>query len=286
MESMTGFSQVKKEKLDFSASVQIRSVNSRYLDIKCNLPPELYFMESKIRESIQKKFKRGTFDVYLSYLNSDLNSTLSAMKDWVKKYQEAAAKLGVEDDLTLSKVLKHSKSLGVKNLSAAKEKDLYRIIEEALKKIKEERLKEGRALKKVLSEELKVLKRELQALKKVAKANIKKIKMEGRKKIKKSQSASGSDLEKERMESDLVAALEKSDITEELKRLEIHIGEFGNLLQSKTEALGKKLDFFCQELYRESNTVSSKSKDSELTRLSVNLKSSIEKLRQQVQNIQ
>ena len=82
------------------------------------------------------------------------------------------------------------------------------------------------------------------------------------------------------------APREKGDIAEEIDRLDMHLKEFVSIMSGKSDLIGKKLDFFCQELAREANTIASKSKNAELTRLSVNLKSYVEKLRQQVQNIQ
>lgn len=282
MESMTGFSQVKISKKDLSANLQIKSVNSRYLDIKFNLPYELYALEEFFREKIKASFQRGSFDVYISFLKSDTPTSLKSMKPWVKNYQAMAKDLGVKDDLSLSKVLKQMQNINGQALAKQDLKMITESFDKLVLLLKKQRQKEGQALKKVLAKELALatkfnleVKRKIKSfeaeLKKSWKFKLDKLKV---------------DLPKERLAAEAALLMEKADITEEIKRLDVHLKEFKSLIQSKGELLGKKLDFFCQELYRESNTIASKSKSTELTKLSVELKSSIEKIRQQVQNIQ
>lgn len=285
MESMTGFAQGGVQSDRFLFSIQMKSVNGRFLDTKFNSSFELMYLEPKFRELIKARFQRGSFDIYLSFKEFTLSdlSEVDGVKSWISSYKENAKALNVTDDLTFGTVVKWGgTAFKRKELPHDVEKSLLLEFNETLERIKVSRNLEGEGLKQELSRELENLGAELSKLHPLIKEYSKTLEIQWRSRIEKIPI----EFDPERLEQEIAILLEKSDITEEVARLSLHVERFQELLDSQDPSVGKKLDFYCQELAREANTIASKAKLETLTRLSVNMKSSIEKLRQQVQNIQ
>lgn len=282
MESMTGFARLSKENKDFNCSLQVKSLNARFLDFKFYMPPALSYLEEDFRKEFKKFFLRGTFEINFYFKKSNLDVPLKSLKPWIKQYKKMAKDLGVSDDLTMSKVLHKSTSEMDYSLKPQEKKIVMETFRKVLLDLQRRRLVEGKSLKSVLQKEISAVYREL----KLIKVEVRKTKQDTVKDWKKRVKSLGSENDQAKLETEVALILEKADITEEVDRLGIHLKEFGKIINSKVGLKGKKLDFFCQELAREANTIASKSKSAELTRLSVNLKSNVEKLRQQVQNIQ
>jgi uncharacterized protein (TIGR00255 family) len=282
MESMTGFSKFSLKKNKISVDVQARSLNARFLETKVGLPTELLFLEEDVRKKLKNMFGRGTIDINIFFKKESLDLPLKSLKKWASDYKKNAKIIGVQDDLTMSKVLKKAMGELRDSLSGRDKALILEAVDKSLSELKKRRLAEGKELKNVLLKEVKLIKQELKGIKAFVRRNKKNLSEEWREKI----SNSNFETDQKRLEAEVAILLEKADITEEIDRIGLHIKEFVRILSLKSEAVGKKLDFFCQELAREANTIASKSKNAELTRLSVNLKSYVEKLRQQVQNIQ
>jgi uncharacterized protein (TIGR00255 family) len=282
MESMTGFSRFSKENKDSNYSLQVKSLNARFLEFKFHMPPALSYLEEDFRKEIKKTFLRGTFEINFYFKKSNLDVPLKTLKPWIAQYKKMARNLGVADDLTMTKVLYKASNESDYSLKPQEKKAVLDAFKKVLNELQKRRLTEGRSLKGVLQKEISNIHKEL----KLVKAELKKIKMDTRRDWTKKFKKIGLESDQSKLESEVALILEKADITEEVDRLGIHLKEFTKILNAKTGLKGKKLDFFCQELAREANTISSKSKSTELTRLSVNLKSNVEKMRQQVQNIQ
>lgn len=280
---MTGFSKVLLKEEGLKLHIHYKSLNARFLDLKFNMPYELQAMEEKFRKKLESSFLRGTIEVSFYIEKEKLDLPLSDLKKWITDYKKQAKALGVKEDLTMDKVLRRaSQSLGAKTLTEKEKAFIYDLFVEGLGRLKEQRLKEGKSLVRVLKREIGQLRKNIIQIQKFAKENAKEIKKNWDEKVKKLQI----EIEPQRFESEVVLLLDKADISEEIDRFSLHLKEFLEIVKSNENLIGKKLDFFCQELAREANTIASKAKNAELTRLSVNLKSSVEKLRQQVQNIQ
>lgn len=282
MESMTGFARCSQENKGFNFSLQVKSLNARFLEFKFHMPPALSYLEEDFRKEFKKVFLRGTFEINFYFKKSNLDVPVKTLKPWINQYKRMAKDLGVSDDLTMSKVLHKASSETDYSLKPQEKKAVLDAFKKVLVELQSRRLTEGRSLKVILQKEITSVHKELR----LVRAEVKKIKIDTHKDWKKKIKKMGFESDQAKLESEVALVLEKADITEEVDRLGIHLKEFAKIINSKTSLKGKKLDFFCQELAREANTISSKSKSTELTRLSVNLKSNVEKLRQQVQNIQ
>ena len=279
---MTGFARLSKENKDLNYSLQVKSLNARFLEFKFHMPPALSYLEEDFRKEFKKNFVRGTFEINFYFRKSNLEAPLKSLKPWIRQYKAMAKNLGVADDLTMTKILHKASNESDYSLKPQEKKLIMDAFRKVLMDLKNRRLVEGRSLKSVLQKEISAIHKEL----KLVKTEVKKIKTDTHKDWKKKFKKIGLETDKSKLESEVALVLEKADITEEVDRLGIHLKEFGKIMNAQTGLKGKKLDFFCQELAREANTIASKSKSTELTRLSVNLKSNVEKLRQQVQNIQ
>lgn len=282
MESMTGFSRKTVNNKTASLNIQAKSLNARFLEVKIGTSSELSFLEEDIRKKIKNHFVRGTIDVNIFYKKDGMDLPLKELKVWIKEYKKNAKTLGVLDDLSMSKVMKKAASESRTALTSKETKSILDLVEKALLDLKKRRASEGRDLRAILLKEVKSVKAELLLVKAFVKKHKKVITEEWLGKFKKI----NVEADPKRLESEIAILLEKGDIAEEIDRLDMHLKEFVKIMSGTSDLIGKKLDFFCQELAREANTISSKSKNAELTRLSVNLKSYVEKLRQQVQNIQ
>ncbi len=282
MESMTGFSNRILENNKYSLTVSVKSLNSRYLDLKLNCSSHILSLEKKIRILVKKHITRGFVELNVSYIPFDLTSDTKGLKEWVNSYKKTSIKLGVEDHLDLEKVLKKSSQHGFLNLSKSLEKEVLDCIEKSIISLKTERLKEGSELKISMCENINQAKSIFEKIEKKIFLYKKGLKSKWIKKIK----LIKSEVSEERLSFEVALFLEKADVSEELDRLKIHFNEFLKIISSKKNLKGKKLDFYCQELNREANTIGSKAKDSSVTKLLVDLKSNFEVLREQVQNIQ
>ena len=282
MESMTGFAQGELEDKKSRIYVKAKSVNSRYLDIKVNLSSNLSELEPELRTLVSKFLNRGSVEVTVHCLDKDMGSRLKSLKSWTKSYKKLAHELDVIEDLTLDMVIKKSSQTGQNKAEKTVLKEALKAANTVLAGLKKEREKEGKELKKVLLAELSNSKKCFDEIKTSVLKDRSKITERFNEKLK----SLNIEINQERFESEVALLLDKSDVTEEFDRLEVHFKEFKNLISSKDSVIGKKLDFYCQELSREVNTIGSKIKNSTVTKSLVDLKSSIETIRQQVQNIQ
>jgi uncharacterized protein (TIGR00255 family) len=282
MESMTGFSIKNFEDKNFMLTVKLKSLNSRYLEVKTNVPSELFSLEKTIRDLVKKSIQRGGVEVNISYLDLDLSGAVKSLKPWVDSFKKTAKDLGVKDSLTLDSVMKKSSLLGGAVITKTQEKKILKVLSESLIDLKNERLKEGSETLKRLEKDLKFCHKLLKEIEKEALKAREELKESWKNKI---------DLIKQEVSEDRLALevsilLEKADVSEELERLKIHFQEFEAILKSQTHLKGKRLDFYCQELNREANTIGSKIKNAAVIKYLMDLKSGLERIREQVQNIQ
>ena len=282
MEGMTGFFSRNLEDKSSILTLRIRSLNSRYLEFKTNLPPEFFSLEKRIRDMVKKSMSRGSIEINISYLNLDLSRSVKSLRPWIKSFKKTAKELGVQDSLTLDSVIKRSALQGATILTSNQEKNVLKVLSEALIDLKIERLKEGAAILNVLEKDCKLCLKFLKDIEKEAH----KAKDQLRENWSKKMSQLQMNVPEDRVALEVSLFIEKSDVSEEIERLKIHFEEFNTILTSKTPLKGKRLDFYCQELYREANTIGSKIKNASVIRSLMDLKSGLERLREQVQNIQ
>lgn len=290
MKSMTGFGKATFQSSDFLLDVSIRAVNGRFLDIKFHGPKHYTALESEVRKRVAKYIRRGTVDVYLTrkvFNGSDkvvFNQKLA--KKWLSGFKTMAKELKLDMPQSSEILLSVPELVKVEeaNQVSAKEKKCFiQVLDQALEACSQVRDKEGAGLKKDIQSHLNQLGRQGAKIRKLREATKKDLHKKYEKKLQAYQLTESFD--ENRLAQELVILLDKSDIAEEIQRLEAHLVAVNALIRT-SGSIGKKLDFYAQELLREVNTIGSKSTRSELTQEVIEAKSFIEKYREQVQNVE
>ena len=285
--SMTAFARQTVESELGTLTLELKSVNHRFSEVSLRLPEELRPVEAKIRERIGQVVKRGKIDANLRYqtpaaqvsgfeIDQDLVSSITAASKDVEKILPGIASFRMIDVLKWPGVLK-APEVDVEQLVAT----TMALLDEGLKELKETREREGEKLRQLLLERCEAMATEVAKVQQRIPVAIEAM----RQRIKEKLTEWQAELDDARLEQEVVFLCNKSDIAEEMDRLQAHIEEVKRVLDEK-KPVGRRLDFLMQELNREANTLASKSPDTEMTRASVELKVLIEQMREQVQNIE
>lgn len=288
MTSMTGYAYEEKSGDTAVVSVEIKSVNSRFLDLTINLPPYLNQLESYYRKKISEKVLRGKVDVYIRVKELESDTEISADTGVAKSYLEAIKKVaqatGYSTEIPLSLIISQPGVLNSnKSYDVEKYKDLIDpLFDSALKTFVSDRTREGENMKKDLLAKL-------SKLEECAKFFIEyQPKME---EIFKEQITSkfkellGEHADENRIMTETAAMLVKYTINEEIVRLNSHISAMKNELENNPVP-GKKLDFICQEMNREINTIGSKNQFAQVGAMVITAKDSLENIREQAKNVE
>lgn len=291
MKSMTGYGMALLKSENYMTKVEVKSVNSRYLELNLRVPKDFMAIEDKIRQIIKSKLKRGKVDLYLSYdvTSPDLQE-LSLNKDLAKAYyrdmEDLRNMLEIDEKITLRDIVLLE---GVLKKSSTNETDkellsqVLKTVEEAVENLDEMRKVEGENLKIDLENKIVNVEELVEEIKtlapKVIEENEKKFTENIYERLKEE------DLDLPRLTTELAIMADKLSIDEEITRLSSHISQFNGIIKDK-DSVGRKLDFLLQEFNREANTIGSKTTSSEILKLVVSLKSEIEKIREQIQNIE
>ncbi len=290
MKSMTGFGHAEGSVGHFEISVDIKTVNSRYFDFKPKLPRELSSMESDLRRVIQKTLKRGRIDFFIELKATD-GGQLELNEAMVDSYALVAEQLkdkGIGGNLNVYNMINLPGVLvsTVQRITAGDEVEkLLEIVGEAVRNVDETRLAEGKALQVDFEERLDSIAGSIPEIENRL-GSIKEI-FENKFTQKMKDLALDLEVDQQRMAQELVYYIEKADVTEELTRLKSHLERFREYIGSGSgQMIGKNLDFLCQELNREANTILAKSPLPEVTESAVLIKGEIERIREQVQNVE
>ena len=284
IKSMTGYGRASIKIKIGSCNIEIRSLNSRNLDIKftgLSLAAEL---EQKIRSLVSKQIQRGSVKVFIeldsndnekakSFDEENFDLILDVIKRAEKKYNQ---KLDLSNMINLSDIFKH------KEIEINDDEKTILVFSEALKKLDKTRLSEGKGIEKDFLKRLSLIKKEIEDMAQLTLKLTKTRKKEISEKIRfytKNES-----LDENRLMQEVAYLIERSDITEEIVRVNIHIDAFVNYLKLN-EAVGKRLGFLAQEINREVNTIGSKSPIPLITSKIVEVKNELEKIKEQLQNI-
>lgn len=291
MKSMTGFGSSSLELEDCSIDIEIKSVNNRYLDFNFSMPSYLNFMLEDMKSLIKSKLKRGRVDVFikikkyqLSVDSVDINYELA--EKIKEKLDSLNEKLDMKSDINVRDLVQYEDvmSFTYKDLDNEFLHDnILKVLDEAVNKIYSMRSIEGDNLEKDLSENLSKIETEITKIASLTENSVKEYRENLFKKI--SELLDEEKIDKDRMYLEVALMADKSDINEELKRFDSHIVQFKSTMDIK-HSIGRKLDFIIQEMNREINTISSKSNDESISVCVIEVKSFIEKLREQVQNIE
>ena len=290
VKSMTGFGRSKIESEDFVVTVEIRSVNHRYLDFHIRMPHQFLLLEDKIKKICQQYLSRGRVDCYVNIEGTGLVNR-SLVIDWelIDEYYQYITQLKnryqLSGDIQLSDFSRRTELVEIKE-NELKNEDINNAIlqsvKEAVQNLTEMRIIEGQALKKQLNEYLLKINNELKNIIDLIPIVQKEYEERLRKKI--SEFTEGL-IDESRVMTEIAIYSERSDISEELTRLQSHVQQFYTTLEFN-EPIGRKCDFLVQEMNREVNTIGSKSNSVEVSKIVVELKTMIEKIREQVQNIE
>lgn len=281
---MTGYGRASTKIQIGSCNIEIRSLNSRNLDIKftgLSLAAEL---EQKIRSLVSKQIQRGSVKVFIeldsndnekakSFDEENFDLILDVIKRAEKKYNQ---KLDLSNMINLSDIFKH------KEIEINDDEKTILVFSEALKKLDKTRLSEGKGIEKDFLKRLSLIKKEIEDMAQLTLKLTKTRKKEISEKIRfytKNES-----IDENRLMQEVAYLIERSDITEEIVRVNIHIDAFVNYLKLN-EAVGKRLGFLAQEINREVNTIGSKSPIPLITSKIVEVKNELEKIKEQLQNI-
>ncbi|MDU1010275.1 MAG: YicC/YloC family endoribonuclease [Finegoldia magna] len=291
MKSMTGFGSSSLELEDCSIDIEIKSVNNRYLDFNFSMPSYLNFMLEDMKSLIKNKLKRGRVDVYikikkyqLSVDSVDINYELA--QKIKEKLDSLNQKLDMASDINVRDLVKYDDvmSFTYKDLDNEFLHDnILKVLDEAVNKIYSMRSIEGDNLMEDLSTNLSKIEEQISKISSLTENSVKEYRENLFNKI--SELLDEEKIDKDRMYLEVALMADKVDINEELKRFDSHIVQFKSAMDMK-DCIGRKLDFIIQEMNREINTISSKSNDESISVCVIEVKSLIEKLREQVQNIE
>jgi uncharacterized protein (TIGR00255 family) len=284
-QSMTAYSQAALNTEIGEISCELRSVNHRYLDIAPRMPEELRVHESTLREAISARLTRGRIDVFIrlkenegnnlepnTEVTAQLQSLLKLMQDQVPDMQAIRA----------IDVLRWPGVLQAKKIDPSVLKEaLFKIIEQALDGLLESRATEGEKMAELITLRLSGMQTVIGEVSDF----LPEIVSSYRTRLEEKLAEIKDQLDPSRLEQEMVIFLQKTDVAEELDRLNVHIEEVSAVL-AKPEPAGRRLDFLMQELNREANTLGSKAHDPRLTKAAVDLKVLIEQMREQVQNLE
>jgi uncharacterized protein (TIGR00255 family) len=290
IKSMTGFGQGSAEGDDFRVRVDIRSVNNRALDVHTRLPQELSSLEVTLKKQVQAAVKRGRVDVSV-FVEQLKPATFEINRPLVSGYLTALSELkrefGLEGDPSLELIAKLPGALQVSLDSGSLDDKLVSgavaALSQALESLTAMRVVEGKGLAAELTSRLDNIERQMPTIENEA-ARLPAVYRE--KLMKRLQEVlAGGQVDETRVSQEAVMLADRSDISEEIARLKSHIGQMRDLLQSTDEA-GKRLDFILQEMNREANTILSKSNDLAISDAAIVIKTEVEKLREQGQNVE
>ncbi len=291
MRSMTGFGRAEVEQDGRKITLELKTVNHRFLDLNIRIPRTLGFAEETVRKTIKERLARGHVDVFINYsaISSDARTAkadIGLMRSFLHAAREAAKEVGLADDLSLSHLVRIPDVIQIEE-AGEDEARLTRIVTQALisalDSLENMRIREGEELKKSLLASLGEL--EQTAARIDQRKSLVTAEYADRLKQRLGELLAGTDIDESRFTTELALMADRSDISEEIVRLNTHIGQF-RLAACEPGAVGRKLDFMVQEMNRELNTIGSKSADMSITNDVIFGKSTIEKIREQVQNIE
>ena len=290
--SMTGYGKEFLNTENREYQVEIKSVNHRYLDINIKIPKTLSYLEEDIKKEISKKIKRGKVDVFITFENDSqegrnikINKELA--KIYINQLKELAYEEKISDNIEVIDIAKFPDILTIK-IDENDEKiksEIVKVTKEATEKMVEMKSIEGEKIAQDLLKRIERIEVKIVEISKKSTGLIEEYVVKLEKRIK--EILKSEDIDKSRLAQEVVIYADKCSIEEEITRLKSHIYQFKKLLlDNNNETIGKKLDFIIQEMNRETNTIGSKANNLEITNGVIDIKTELEDIREQVQNIE
>ncbi len=290
MKSMTGFGRAKFENDGRMYNIEIKSVNHRYCDISVKLPRSISYLEEKIKKEMTSNISRGKVDILVTFENNSakgknikINKELARI--YIEELKQLANENGINDNIPVTEISKFPEVLVIENVEDEEIiwKEVKNCLEEAINNFIIMRTQEGNKIKEDLEARLNEIKQKVSKISTYSTGLVEEyvVKLETRiKEILKTDI-----VDKERLNQEIVIYADKCSVEEELTRLESHITQFKKILKEDIP-VGKKIDFLIQEMNREINTIGSKSGSLDITNLVIEVKTELEDIREQIQNIE
>lgn len=287
--SMTGFGRAKYDIDGRQYIVEIKSVNNRYCDISVKIPRAISYLEEKVKSEASKIVSRGKVDVFIAFYNNStkgrsikFNSELAGI--YIKELKKIAEKNGISDNIHVTEISKFPDVLLVENDEDEELiwSELSIPLKEALEKYTKMKEQEGSKLYEDISNRINNIENIVEKISANSTRLIQDyiVKLETRIK----ELMNTENIDENRLAMETVIYADKSSVEEEITRLKSHITQFRNLINENTS--GKKIDFLIQEMNRETNTIGSKSASIDITNMVINIKTELEDIREQIQNIE
>lgn len=292
IKSMTGFGRCEITEGERKFTVEMKGVNHRYLDVNIRMPKKLNFFETAIRNLLKKHVQRGKVDLFITYEDMSesevvlkYNETLAG--EYLTYFKQMADKFSLENDIRVSALSRCPEVLTMEEQTADEEElwnSLEKALEGAVKHFIETRTAEGENLKNDMIDKLNGMKEKVAYVEERSPEIV----AEYREKIetKVTELLGDAQIDEGRIASEIVIFADKICTDEEVVRLKSHIDHMKETLGCDEAGIGRKLDFIAQEMNREANTILSKANDLEVSNAAIDLKTEIEKVREQIQNIE
>lgn len=291
LKSMTGYGRQEALVSGKKILVEIRSVNQRFTDYNIKLPRHLVFMEEKVRNYASEWITRGKVDIYISvdsYDEADKNVTLNTAlaKNYIEVLRQLRDECDLRDDISVMGVARFTDIFKTERKEEDEDavwNDVKGVMKDAMESFAAMRIREGERIEKDLTKRIEYMKTLAEKIDERSPQTVEEYRERLYSKIK--EVLDDKDIDENRILTEVAIFADKIAVNEETVRLGSHFEEFYNIIGSG-EPAGRKLDFLIQEINREVNTIGSKAQDIEIAKLVVTLKGEIEKLREQVQNIE
>ena len=291
LRSMTGYGRSKCEFDSREYTVEIKSVNNRYSDISIKLPRSISFMEDNIKKLISKSVTRGKVEVFISFINnSDKGRSIEINRELAKNYIDEMRKLANETNINSNiEVIDVMKMPDVLNTRLSEEdesiiaKEVTQCTEKAIENFISMRENEGEKIKEDLINRISSISEKIDKINAISTGLVSEYIVKLEKRI--NELLKPNVVDEARLAQEVVIYSDKCSVEEELTRLRSHISQLLGLLE-KNESNGKRIDFLIQEMNRETNTIGSKANNLEITNYVVDIKTELENVREQIQNIE
>lgn len=290
--SMTGYGKQSLNVDGRKYQIEIKSVNHRYLDINIKMPKTLSYLEETVKKEISEKIKRGKVDVFITYENNSKEGrNITINKELAKLYIEQLKELAEEEKISSNiEVMEIAKFPDILTIKADEEdekikQEIIQVTTEATNKIVEMKAIEGEKIAQDLLQIISKIENKIMEISSKSTGLIEEYVVKLEKRIQ--EILKTEEIDKSRIAQEVVIYADKCSIQEEITRLKSHIYQFRNLItNNQNETIGKKLDFIIQEMNRETNTIGSKANNLEITNGVIDIKTEIEDIREQIQNIE
>lgn len=291
IKSMTGFGRAESVTKERKIVIEMKSVNHRYCDINIKMPKKLNFFETAIRNYLKKYIGRGKVDIFITYEDYTENNIClkynpEIAEEYVKYIQQMAQTFELKSDLSAAKLSRYPEVLTLEEQSENEEelwKDFVTVLDEAAKQFVESRTKEGEVLKTDLLDKLEGMLDMVDYIEAASPSLIETYRDKLEAKVK--ELLEGVAIDESRIATEVTIYADKICVDEETVRLKSHI-ENTRAILLEGGSVGRKLDFIAQEMNREANTILSKANSLDISNKAIDLKTEIEKVREQIQNIE